>query len=61
VIEKQPRNAYAYFRRALVLKELKMYDEAAENLLFARDLAPEDPKLIVNRKQIYEIKYRKLC
>lgn len=38
-----------------------MYDEAAENLLFARDLAPEDPKLIVNRKQIYEIKYRKLC
>jgi hypothetical protein len=38
-----------------------MYDEAAENFLIARDLAPEDPKLIVNKKQIYEIRYRKLC
>ena len=27
----------------------------------ARELSPEDPKLILNKKQIYEIKSRKLC
>jgi tetratricopeptide (TPR) repeat protein len=61
VIGQQPENAFAYFRLALALKELKRYDEAAENFAKARDLHPEDPKLMVNKKQIYEIKYRKLC
>jgi hypothetical protein len=27
----------------------------------ARELSPDDPKLILNKKQIYEMKYRKLC
>lgn len=38
-----------------------MYEESAENFMKARELSPDDPKLILNKKQIYEMKYRKLC
>ena len=27
----------------------------------AREIEPNDPRLILNKKKIYEIKYRKLC
>ena len=27
----------------------------------ARELSPDDPRLIINKKQIYQTKYRKLC
>jgi hypothetical protein len=27
----------------------------------ARKLRPRDPKLIINKKQIYEVKNKKLC
>ena len=61
VIEKQPENAYAYFRRAFAFKGLKKYEETADDFETARKLKPDDPKLIINKKQIYEIKYKKLC
>jgi Tfp pilus assembly protein PilF len=61
VIKKQPENAYAYFRRAFAYKALKKYDETAEDFEMARKLKPDDPKLIINKKQIYSIKTKKLC
>jgi len=27
----------------------------------AREISPDDPKLIINKKQIYETKFRELC
>lgn len=61
VIQQQPVNAFAHFRRAFAQKALKRYTEAAEDFMRARELAPEDPRLIINKKQIYQTKYRKLC
>lgn len=53
VIKAQPYNAFAYFRRGFAHKSLRLYEEAAEDFLKARDLKPEDPRLIINKKQIY--------
>ena len=61
VIKQQPDNAFAYFRRGFAHKALKKYDEAAEDFMKARELSPNDPRLIINKKQIYQTKYRKLC
>ena len=61
VIKLQPKNSHAYFGRAFALKALKNYDGAAEDLEKAKELDPFNPKLIVNPKKIYEIKYIKLC
>ena len=61
VITEQPENAFAYFRRAFAYKALRQYEEAAEDFMKARELSPDDPRLIVNKKQIYSMKYRKLC
>ncbi len=36
VISQQPANAFAYFRRGLAFKFLKMYEESAENFMKAR-------------------------
>ena len=61
MIKYQPNNAFAYFRRGFAHKALKLYEEAADDFLKARDLKPDDPRLIINKKQIYQTKYRKLC
>lgn len=61
VIKIQPVNAFAYFRRGFAHKALKLYEEAADDFMKARELSPEDPRLIINKKQIYQTKYRKLC
>ena len=61
VVCDQPDNAFAYFRRAFALKALKKYEDAADDFMKARELSPDDPRLIVNKKQIYSMKYRKLC
>jgi tetratricopeptide (TPR) repeat protein len=61
VIKMQSTNAFAYFRRGFAHKALKLYDEAAEDFMKARELSPDDPRLIINKKQIYQTKYRKLC
>ena len=57
----QPKNSHAYFGRAFAFKALKKYDEAAEDYEQAKQLDPFNPKLIINPKKIYEIKYIKLC
>lgn len=61
VIKLQPKNSHAYFGRAFAYKALKNYDEAAEDFEKAKSLDPFNPKLIINPKKIYEIKYIKLC
>lgn len=61
VIKIQPSNAYAYFRRAFAYKALRRYDETSEDFEMAHRLRPNDPKLIINKKQIYSIKTKKLC
>lgn len=55
VIENQPKNAHAHFRRAYSYKCLKMYNEAAEDMFSARQLAPDDSSMIVNAKQMTDI------
>ena len=61
MVKLQNKNSHAYFGRAFALKALKRYDETAEDLEKAKELDPFNPKLIVNPKKIYEIKYIKLC
>ena len=61
VIGLQPKNSHAYFGRAFAYKALKEYEKAAEDFERAKELDPFNPKLIINAKKIYEIKYIKLC
>lgn len=61
MIALQQNNSHAYFGRAFARKALKDYDGAAEDLEHAKELDPFNPKLIINPKKIYEIKYIKLC
>ena len=61
VVKYQPQNANAYFGRAFTYKALRNYLKAAEDFDKARELEPNNPKLIVNYKKIYEIRFIKLC
>jgi tetratricopeptide (TPR) repeat protein len=55
VLEMQPTNARALFRRAFSFKALKCYEEAAEDFEAAREFEPEDPRLVRNYRKIYSI------
>ena len=55
VLEMQPTNARALFRRAFSFKALKCYEEAAEDFEAAREFEPEDPRLVINYRKIYSI------
>ena len=48
VLKKQPNNCNALFRRGLVLKALKRYDEAATDLEAAKALRPLDARFYMN-------------
>ena len=61
VIKYQPKNSHAYFGRAFTYKALKDYYKAAEDFEKARDLEPGNPKLVVNSKMIYPIRFIKIC
>lgn len=61
VIRLQPNNAHAYFRRGFSQKALKRYLEAAEDFRKARELKPDDPKLVTNPKQVHKVKCIVLC
>jgi Flp pilus assembly protein TadD len=50
VLNKNHRNAHAYFRRAFSLKALKQFSEAAEDFEKAKNLDPMNPQLVVNHK-----------
>ena len=41
VIDLNPRNAHAYFRRAFVYKSMREYEMAAEDFERAKELDPE--------------------
>ena len=61
VIKYQPNNSHAYFGRAFTHKALKDFYHAAEDFDKARELEPANPKLIVNYKQVYEIRFIKIA
>ena len=50
VIEKNKRNAHAFFRRAFSQKLLKNYTESVNDFERAKELDPLNPKMIVNYK-----------
>lgn len=57
----QPNNSHAYFGRAFAFKNMREYSKSADNFEKAKELDPENPKLIVNYKKIYDIKFIKIC
>jgi len=61
VIKRNPKNAHAYFRRAFSLKSLLKFAEAADDFEKAKDLAPLDPKMVVNYKKLKGISCIVLC
>jgi len=61
VVDRNPKNAHAHFRRAFSLKALKRYTEAADDFEKAKDLAPLDPKMVVNYKKLKGVSCIVLC
>ena len=72
VINKNPKNAHAFFRRAFSLKALKVsqplqltslqnYSEAAEDFEQAKNLDPMNPMLVVNYKKLKGVGCIVLC
>lgn len=55
VIDMQPTNARALFRRAFSLKARGMYEEAAEDFEAAKEFAPDDPRLVINYRKVYSV------
>ncbi|CEL99774.1 unnamed protein product [Vitrella brassicaformis CCMP3155] len=56
VLEVQPRNARALFRRAFSYKALKAYEEAADDFESAKEYEPSDPRLVVNYRQVHHVR-----
>merc|ERR1711972_273391 len=52
VLDMQPANAHALFRRAFAFKALGLYHEAAEDFEAAKEFAPDDPRLVINYRQV---------
>ena len=48
VLEMQPTNARALFRRGFSYKALKKYTEAAEDFEAAKEIEPDDPRLVLD-------------
>ena len=61
VIERNPRNAHAYFRRAFVHKSMRNFERAAEDFERARALDPNNPSLAINYRNIGEVEVIILC
>lgn len=55
VIERNYKNAHAYFRRAFCHKSLGNYDRAAEDFERARALDPNNPNLAINYRNIGDV------
>merc|ERR1712151_375909 len=55
VIDMQPTNARAMFRRAFSFKAQGLYEEAAEDFEAAKEFAPDDPRLVVNYRKVYSV------
>ena len=61
VIDLNPRNAHAYFRRAFAYKSIKEYELAAEDFERAKELDPENPHLAINYRNLYDVECIVLC
>ena len=55
VIERNHKNAHAYFRRAFCHKAAGSYDRAAEDFERARALDPNNPALAINYRNIGDV------
>ncbi|KAF4657577.1 hypothetical protein FOL47_008384 [Perkinsus chesapeaki] len=55
VLDLQPLNARAMFRRAFSFKALKMFEEAAEDYEAARELEPDDVRFVIDYRKIAEV------
>lgn len=55
ILELQPTNARALFRRGFSFKALKLYEEAAEDFEAAKEFEPDDPRLVINYRKIFAI------
>ena len=61
MIKKNPKNAHAYFRRAFSHKALKNFSTAADDFEKAKQLAPMNPKMVVNYKKLKGVTCIVLC
>ena len=61
VIDLNPRNAHAYFRRAFAYKSMREYEMAAEDFERAKELDPENPNLAINYRNLYDVECIVLC
>ena len=61
VIQKNPKNAHAHFRRAFSFKALKHYDQGVEDFESAKRLDPTNPMMVVNYKQLKGVSCIVLC
>merc|ERR1711998_245529 len=55
VIDMQPTNARAMFRRAFSFKARGKYEEAAEDFEAAKEFAPDDPRMVINYRKVYSV------
>lgn len=55
VIDLQPTNARAMFRRAFSFKACGQFEEAAEDFEAAKEFAPEDRRMVVNYRQVFSV------
>uniref|UniRef100_A0A0G4IFW0 UDP-N-acetylglucosamine--peptide N-acetylglucosaminyltransferase SPINDLY n=1 Tax=Chromera velia CCMP2878 TaxID=1169474 RepID=A0A0G4IFW0_9ALVE len=55
VLDMQPSNARALFRRAFSYKALRAFEDAAEDFESARKFAPDDPRMVLNYQKIHDV------
>lgn len=55
VIDAQPTNARAMFRRAFSFKACGKFEEAAEDFEAAKEFAPDDPRLVVCYRKVFSV------
>jgi Tfp pilus assembly protein PilF len=61
VINKNPKNANAHFRRAFSRKALQLNEDAVGDFEMAKNLDPHNPHLIVNYKKLKGVTCIVLC
>lgn len=61
VLKRNPKNAHAHFRRAFSLKALKEFKKAVADFEQAQNLDRHNPHMLVNYKQMKDVKCIVLC
>ena len=57
VINKELKDAHAYFRRAWSHKAIRLYHEAASDFETAKALKPNDPNFSIIYKKVQNVEY----